>query len=359
MEGDAAVFEQGDAGGDALQVAGDVGAEDDRAVGVVDDFQERAEELAAGRGVEAGDRLVEDQELRLVAEGQDDAESLELADREGADAVFHGEAPAVAEGFDQRAVPGGVEGGGVVDGLADAHPGVADHFLGDVAEAGLGVGGEVPGVFAEDGDLAGGGAEEAEGALDERAFSAAVLAQEAEDRAGLDGEVDAGEDLFVRAGMSCGGCRCGGRVGSSSGSLAEGGEGVELGDEGVEDGADLIGREAELLGAVEDGAHELGEFGFAFGQAAGDGGGADAHALAADAVDEAFDLKAGVGLGDGHGVDVGGLGDLADAGQEVAGAELAAGDEGADLVDELAVDGDAGGWVELEESRGQSHGVLL
>ena len=39
--------------------------------------------------------------------------------------------------------------------------------------------------------LAGGGAEQAEGALDERAFAAAVLAEQAEDRAGFDGEVDA------------------------------------------------------------------------------------------------------------------------------------------------------------------------
>ena len=52
----------------------------------------------------------------------------------------------------------------------------------------------------------------------------------------------------------------------------------------------------------------------------------DAHALPADALDEAFDLEPRVGLADGHGVDLGGLGDLADAGQEVARPELAAGD---------------------------------
>ena len=116
------------------------------------DLQQRAEELAAGRGVEAGDRFVEDQQLGLVAEGEHDAEGLELADREGADAVFQRQAPAAAEVVDERLVPSGVERGRVGDYLADAHPGVADDLLRDVAEAGFHVGGEVPGVVAEDGD---------------------------------------------------------------------------------------------------------------------------------------------------------------------------------------------------------------
>ena len=75
----------------------------------------------------------------------------------------------------------------------------------------------------------------------------------------------------------------------------------------------------------------------------GGGGGLDAHALAADEFDDAIAFEEGVGLGDGHGVDGELLGDLADGGEEFAGGEAAGGDEGADLVGELAVDGHAGG----------------
>ena len=124
-------------------------------------------------------------------EGQDDAEGLELADRERADAVFQGQAPAGAEVVDQGLVPGGIERGGVGDDLPHAHPGVADHLLRDVAEAGFDLGRQVPGVLAQDGRAAGRGAEQAERAFNERAFAAAVLAEQAEDRAGLDLEIDA------------------------------------------------------------------------------------------------------------------------------------------------------------------------
>src|SRR5690606_15249806 len=61
MKDDLPVAQYGDAIGDALQIAGNVRAEDDRAARAVDDFENRAEGLAAGRGIEAGDRLVEDQ----------------------------------------------------------------------------------------------------------------------------------------------------------------------------------------------------------------------------------------------------------------------------------------------------------
>ena len=135
--------------------------------------------------------------------------------------------------------------------------------------------------------------------------------------------------------------------------------GLEVCHGAFEDAADLVGGEAELLGAVDRGGEGLGEFVFAFGDAAGDGGLAHPHALAADPLDEAFDLEARVRLADGHGVDFGGLRDLADAGEQVAGFELPARNESADLVDELAVDGDARGGMELEEVGGERHGVSV
>ena len=52
------------------------------ALRLIDDFKQRPQKFSPGVGVEAGDWLVEDQQVGLVAEGEDDAERLELADRE-------------------------------------------------------------------------------------------------------------------------------------------------------------------------------------------------------------------------------------------------------------------------------------
>src|SRR5690606_25570361 len=109
------------------------GAEEDRPLALVEHLEDRAEKLAPGGGIEACDRLVEDEELRLMAKRQDDADRLELARGEGPDAVFERHMPPLAEGLDELVIPVGIERGGVIDHLADAHPGVTGDFLGDIA----------------------------------------------------------------------------------------------------------------------------------------------------------------------------------------------------------------------------------
>ena len=133
-----------------------------------------------------------------MAEGEDDAERLDLADRERADAVFERQLPAAAKFVDQLGVPGRVEGGGVGDHLPDAHPGVAHYLLrgrsprrdlvsADRCQASSPQRWAVPPVARS----------RPECALDERRFAAAVLAEQAEDGAGFDFEIDASEDFFV------------------------------------------------------------------------------------------------------------------------------------------------------------------
>lgn len=73
------------------------------------------------------------------------------------------------------------------------------------------------------------------------------------------------------------------------------------------------------------------------------------HALASDQFDDAVSLEQGVGLGDGHRVDLQFAGQLADGGQKVAGLKPAGGDQPADLVDQLPVDRHPGGGKNMEK----------
>jgi len=132
-----------------------------------------------------------------VPQGEHDAERLDLTDRERTDAVFERQLPTLAQLVDERRIPSRIEGGRVGDHLPDAHPRIADDFLRDVAEAGFGFGGEVPGVVAANGGGAAGGAQQTERAFDKRRFAAAILTEQAEDSAGGDFEIDAAKNFFA------------------------------------------------------------------------------------------------------------------------------------------------------------------
>lgn len=108
------------------------------------------------------------------------------------------------------------------------------------------------------------------------------------------------------------------------------------------------GAEAQLLGAVEGELGELAELLLPLFEAAGDVGFGDAHALAADAFDDAFGFEPGVGFADGHRIDGCRFGDLANAGEEFAFDQFPARDQGVDLIDELSVDGHARGGVDFK-----------
>jgi hypothetical protein len=77
--------------------------------------------------------------------------------------------------------------------------------------------------------------------------------------------------------------------------------------------------------------------------------------LAAHSFDDSFDFKAGIGLANGHGIDLGGASDLSNAGKHVARDEAASRDEGADLIDELPIDRNPRGGVELKKNGASRH----
>ena len=79
VEADLAVAQNRHALGHPFQVARDVRAEQDRVPVVFEQFQQRSQKLPPGRWVEAGHRLVEHQQLGLMAERQHDADGLQLA----------------------------------------------------------------------------------------------------------------------------------------------------------------------------------------------------------------------------------------------------------------------------------------
>ena len=104
-----------------------------------------------------------------------------------------------------------------------------------------------------------------------------------------------------------------------------------------------------MKGAVEGWGDELAEFLPALAERPAGERAEHPHALAANALDDAVGFKAGVRLADGHRIDFGGQCDLANAGQQIALAKLAAGNEGVHLIDELPIDWHPGAGVDFEK----------
>ena len=155
-------------------------------------------DLAAADRIDAVGRLVEEDHVRLVQQRLGDAEPLFHALGVGADLVVHpaleadqledlGDALAADAGrhVEQGAVEVEQAGAGVVVGEAVV--------LGQVADAAAD--GRRAGRLVEEQGLALGLADDAEKDLDERGLAGAVLAEQAEDLAALDGQRHALEGL--------------------------------------------------------------------------------------------------------------------------------------------------------------------
>ena len=179
---------------DPFEIGGDVGREEDGAGPVSGGLEHRLEKPSPGDRIEARHRLVEDQELRAVAEGEHEGELLFLPHRQRADAVAERQIPAAQELLSPGPIPAGIKARHVGDSLADGEPGIERRFLGHVADPGLLPIGQLPGIGAEDGRGALVGLEQAEQAFDERAFPRAVEAEEADHLPTRHLEIDAIED---------------------------------------------------------------------------------------------------------------------------------------------------------------------
>src|ERR1700748_3382530 len=90
------VLEYPDPVRESLDVRDDVRGEHDRALLVTGELDELFEELAPRERIKARHRLIEDQQIRSLAEGQHDRELLPLAHRHALDSGTHVDAPLVA-----------------------------------------------------------------------------------------------------------------------------------------------------------------------------------------------------------------------------------------------------------------------
>ena len=126
------VAEQHDAVADALDVAQHAGRDDDRRAGLGRALHQQAQELAAREGIEARERLVEQDQRRALAERQREREPRPLARREHGDARLGRRAREQFGG--ERLIPARVRRAREVEHLADAEAAVERRALGDVAD---------------------------------------------------------------------------------------------------------------------------------------------------------------------------------------------------------------------------------
>ena len=189
-----AAVDDGDVGAEALDDLEDVrGEEDGGAAG--DHSLQHGFEGAGGDGVDAFEGLVEEEDFGAVDDGGGEGEFFLHAVGVVGDEFFGfaGEAHEVEEFGGAGGGGGGVEAvhasdeAEVFGGGEAAEEGEA---FGDDADLALDFDGVGDGVEAEDLDGAGGGSEQAGEHLDGGGFAGAVGAEEAEELAGSDGEVD-------------------------------------------------------------------------------------------------------------------------------------------------------------------------
>lgn len=188
----AALVKDGDAVGDFLDLLEEMGGEDD---GFSLAFEEEHEvaDLAGAEGVNAGGGFVEEEEVGVVEEGLGQADALEHAFGVGAEA-------SVSSGAEIDEIEELLDAGGEAwAGHAGEAAVVVEDFasgeeVGEIRvfreEAEAVAGGHGAGGVAEDGGGAAGGGGKAEEEFHGGAFAGAVGAEEAEDLAGLDREME-------------------------------------------------------------------------------------------------------------------------------------------------------------------------
>ena len=145
------------------------------------------QELPPGERVQAGDRLVEEEQLGPLGERQGEGElgPLPAGQRPGALLRVEAELPDPAPC--QLVVPAGVEPGAEPEVVGDRHPGVDGGVLGDEADPGQ-LRRPGRGVIAEDADRAAGRREQPGGQVQQGGLARAVGADEPDDVAFGDGQ---------------------------------------------------------------------------------------------------------------------------------------------------------------------------
>ena len=170
---------------DPLEVGDDVRGQQHADLVLGDRLHQHLQELASGQRVEAGDRLVEDQQLGSLREPEGQRELGALAAGELAGLLARVEAEAVDPATGGGVVPARVEVGAEAQVVGDREPGVRRGVLGDEADLGqLGrVGGRAAAAHL---DRPGGRRQEPDRQAEQRGLAGAVRADQAGDPAGRD-----------------------------------------------------------------------------------------------------------------------------------------------------------------------------
>jgi hypothetical protein len=204
-----AAVDDGDVGAEALDDLEDVRGEEDGGA-ASDHALEHGLERARGDGVDAFEGLVEEEDPGAVDDGCGEGELFLHAVGEVGDelAGFGGEAHEVEELGGASGGGGGVEAVHATDEAEVFGCGEATEegeAFGDDTDLSFDLDGVGDGVEAKDLDGPGGGCEEASEHLDGGGFASAVRAEEAEELAGGNGEVDVldGGEVAETAGEAC------------------------------------------------------------------------------------------------------------------------------------------------------------
>jgi hypothetical protein len=181
-----------------------VAGEEDRHAAIADEAPQQVEDLDDAERVDRRRRLVEDQDVGVFHESVRDAEALEHAPRVRLDLVVGsgGQADLLEDLLDRRLgeLPrDAIQAGGVAEVLAAGQVGVEADGIGHITDAAFDVERIPCGVEPDDPGLAAGRLGQPEQHQDRRRLTGAVLAEQPEDLARLDLEVEPvdGDELAV------------------------------------------------------------------------------------------------------------------------------------------------------------------
>ena len=164
--------------------------DEDRRPSLGDILEQRGQNVTAHDGIESVRGLVEDQQLSPLRQGEQDHELRLLAFRQPPEQALLVELELAEQLLCPRSIPGGIESGLEVHGLADGEGRIEMRLLGHIAHPGEHARGVVGHALAENRDLASLRTQQPQHQSDRRRLAGAVGTEEPVDRPGRDMQVE-------------------------------------------------------------------------------------------------------------------------------------------------------------------------
>ena len=179
---DPAVADHRDVVGDPLHLLQQVRREEHRAAFMGDGAHDGFQDVAAHHGIEAGRRLVEQEELGTVGQRDEQSGARLLPPGEVLDPRRRVQGERSPQLLRVGIVPGGIEGARVANELAHAHPAGEIVLLGEIADPRQDADRVGDGIESEDAHRAALRSQQAQEVLDERRLARSIRTDEAVDR---------------------------------------------------------------------------------------------------------------------------------------------------------------------------------